>query len=464
MGLAALWLRGAESGPRPDVESQQVLAQVESRLQQEPGNPRLWVARGTALERLGRDKESLQSFEKALGISPKFLLGLEGAAEVAYRGHDPKASEYLERIFEQDPRNAVAHGMAGALAFEKRDCLQAVKHFQASGTMVEKNPLALAQWGECLLAADQPSQAAERLQASLSIRPGDPVIGYNFALALHRSHRDEDARQIASGLKSDADVLNLQASIATAQGRLADAIAALRQAIALAPSSERNYVDLVSLCVDHDSYELATDVVNAGLAKIPASAALYTLRGAIAVQFSRFDEASRDFEQASRLEPDRGYGDVGLSMLLRQQDDIVRAIEVIRGRLKKEPGNPDLQFLLADLLTREDADGNPAAPAEALTVLRVVVKARPDMAKARALLGKVLLQAGKVDEAIAEMKTALGLDPEDRIALHQLVLALKRAGRDQEATAAAGNLRAVLTSGQHGEVEKNRVKLVKLRE
>src|SRR5258705_666729 len=118
----------AEQDQQSNREAQKILEQIELGLKEQPSNPRLLAARGLALAQLNRDQDALQSLEKSLAISPKFLIALEGAAEITYRTHDPKVSNYLSRILEQDPQNAAANGMAGALAFERHDCMGANKH------------------------------------------------------------------------------------------------------------------------------------------------------------------------------------------------------------------------------------------------------------------------------------------------------------------------------------------------
>ena len=78
-------------------DAQRILDQLESRLTNEPANPRLLAARGIALGHLGRDGEGLQSLEKALTISPKFLPALEGAAEISYRGQSESRGVFDSR-------------------------------------------------------------------------------------------------------------------------------------------------------------------------------------------------------------------------------------------------------------------------------------------------------------------------------------------------------------------------------
>jgi tetratricopeptide (TPR) repeat protein len=443
-----------------NVEAQRLLEQIELGLKQQPSNPRLLAARGLALERLNRDRDALQSFEKSLAISPKFLIALEGAAEITYRTHDPKASDYLSRILQQDPQNAAAHGMAGELAFEEHDCRTANSHFAAAESSLNNNPLALAQWGECLLAEDEPHLATKQLGQSLRLRPQDKTVSYNLALALHLDHHDEEALEITRTLAADSDVLNLVGSIYAGQDKVADAIAAFRKATELDPKNEQNYIDLASLCLDHQSFDIAADIVNVGIANIPDSAALYTLRGAIAAQTSNMEQSAADFEQANRLKPDASYGDVGLSLLLGQQSQLDEAIAVIRSRVERAPNDAKLNFLLADLLMRKSDDAQESGQDEARRLLMKAVRLQPDFAKAHAALGKLLLKGGQADAAIGELKLALEKEPNDRVALNQYVLALTRLHRTEEARAAAEHLRDVLAEDRRAEVRKNRIRIV----
>jgi tetratricopeptide (TPR) repeat protein len=459
--LLSLCAQLAGQGQQSKVEAQRLLEQIELGLKQQPSNPRLLAARGLALERLNRDRDALQSFEESLAISPKFLIALEGAAEITYRTHDPKVSNYLSRILQQDPQNAAAHGMAGALAFEEHDCPEANRHFAEAESALSDNPLALAQWGECLLTADEPHIAAKQLGRSLRLRPQDKRVSYNFALALHLDHRDGEALGIAKTLAADSDVLNLLGSIYASQDKVAEAIAAFRKATELDPKNEQNYIDLASLCLDHQSFDVAADIVNVGIANIPDSAALYTLRGAIAAQTSNLEQSAADFEEANRLKPDASYGDVGLSLLLGQRSQLDEAIAVIRSRLESAPNDAKLDFLLADLIMRKSDDPQQTGQDEARRLLIKAVRLQPDLAKAHAALGKLLLKSGQAEEAISELKVALEKEPNDRVALNQYVLALTRLHRTGEAKTAAERLRDVLSEDRRAEVRKNRIRIVR---
>jgi tetratricopeptide (TPR) repeat protein len=442
-----------------NLNPQQVLGHIEAGIKHQPHNPRLLAAKGAALEALHRDQEALQSFKRSLAVSPKFLAALEGAAEVSYRIHSSETMGYLSRILEQDPQNATAHAMAGELAFESGHCGDADRHFSAAEKESSESVTALLHWGECLLKNGNAAKASERFQSASAMVPHDKRILYELALAFFMDQRYDQALEALKAIPEDARTINVAGNIYAAQGKLSEAIASFRRATELAPKEEQNYVDLASLCLEHQSFDVARDVVNVGIANIPDSAALFTLRGAIAAQTSDVEQSAIDFEQARRLQPNADYGDVGLSLLLRQQNQIDQAITLIRKRIARNPADARINFLLADLLL-QDASAEHSHQAEAERLLRKTIKLDPKLAKAHAALGKLLLQQNQPQAAAAELKRALELDPQDRVALNQYILVMKRLNRLDEANAAAQHLRDVLAQDRLAEVRRNRVRLI----
>jgi tetratricopeptide (TPR) repeat protein len=258
----------------------------------------------------------------------------------------------------------------------------------------------------------------------------------------------------------EAKTLNLIGNIYAAQDNVSEAITSFRRAIEMSPKEERNYVDLASLCLDHQSFDVAREVVNVGIANVPDSAALFTLRGAIAAQTSDTEQSAEDFERAQRLQPDSAYGDVGLSLLLRQQDQVGRAIAITRKQLARNPKDARMNFLLADLLLQDSSAGYLNQRMEAEHLLRRAIRLDPKLARAHAALGKLLLQRDQPEAAAAELNRALEEDPKDRVALNQYILAMKRLHRLDEANVAAQRLRDVLDQDRLAEVRKNRVRLI----
>ena len=71
------------------------------------------------------------------------------------------------------------------------------------------------------------------------------------------------------------------------------------------------------------------------------------------------------------------------------------------------------------------------------------------------------MKSGETENAIREFRWASKSDPTDRTALQQLLLALHKSGREQEAAATAAKLKSLLDEDRKAEVARNRIRLVK---
>ena len=201
-----------------------------------PADPRLWTARGIALKGLGRMRESIESFGKALAIDARFVRALEGSSEAAYASRDPRAEKFVARLLELQPNNQTAHGMAGALAFERRDCGAAAAHFEKSHREIDNSAPALAQFGECLVQLNRASEAAGVFERLLSLHPASETVRYNLGLSQLMAEQPRDAIATLQPLQTSPDALNLLAAAEVSQGKVEAAIADLRKATELAPN------------------------------------------------------------------------------------------------------------------------------------------------------------------------------------------------------------------------------------
>ena len=455
LGLHAADIVGAlKQGRYPDA-----LREADEQLKQQPGNPLLWTLRGMALSNLKKPQESLRSFDKALSLSPKFLPALEGAAETAYAVRDGRAAKLLDRILALQPTDETAHAMAAALSVEAKNCNAAIDHFTKAEHAIANSPLALAQFGACLVDTDRPSDAVPVFEKALSLKSGDLATQYNLALALQLSHQTDKAITILEKLPPESQTLNLLGEAYAEEDKVPEAIAALKKATEIAPADERNYLDLAMLCVDHHATDLALQIAAVGLQNIPKSAKLYALRAAIYAQQGNSVAAAADFEKAGTLEPDQLYGSVGLSLLLRESAKLPEAEAIIRQKLKTAPNDATLNYLLADMLIRGGAEPDLPAFTEAVALLKNSIRLNPAFVNAHAALGKLYMKAGNMAEAVPEIERTLQLAPKDHIALNQLILAYRKLGRNQDAEQAAQQLRTLLADEAKEEVARNRIRL-----
>jgi tetratricopeptide (TPR) repeat protein len=130
------------------------------------------------------------------------------------------------------------------------------------------------------------------------------------------------------------------------------------------------------------------------------------------------------------------------------EDDIVRkeaVVEVKRfqpviDEWMKQPPSPQMTYNLDMALlvagTRL-ADGKPEAAAK---IAAWVLQAKPDLPRARAILGMTHFQAKRYAEALKEFEAALGRDANNMLALTGRALALEQSGDSAKALEAFGKL------------------------
>src|SRR5258708_11537186 len=261
-----------------DPDFERALQLAHSRLRKLPKDARLWMLEGIALSKLGRDKEALNTYDRALRISPKYLAALEGAAELEYKAGSARARPLLEQLLKLRPDDPTTHGMLGVLAYKEHDCSAATKHFRASKDLISSQPVALAEYGSCLMKLQQPQDALPQFQQLLTLRPDDLHARYNLAVvqlaAGHASDAISTLQPLIQSTQEDPDVLDLASSAYEETGDTPQAVNLLRRAIVLDPTKARYYVDFATLFFTHHSFQVWVDVINAGLKQDPSAAQL----------------------------------------------------------------------------------------------------------------------------------------------------------------------------------------------
>src|SRR5947209_5637603 len=190
----------APSAPSAPIESalrehdyQRALQLAQSAVQQSPNNPKLWALQGIALSRMGRRREALAAYDRALAISPDYLPALEGAAELEYQAESKRALPLLERVVKLRPNDPTANAMLGVVKYKQRDCASAVEHFRSSWQLISSQPAALAQYGTCLMNLDKAEDALPVFQRLLSLQPDDSHARYNLAVVQLAAHSPKEA-------------------------------------------------------------------------------------------------------------------------------------------------------------------------------------------------------------------------------------------------------------------------------
>jgi tetratricopeptide (TPR) repeat protein len=437
---------------------------LQSELQLSPKNTQLWTLRGIALSGKGDKREALGAFRHALENSPDYLPALEGAAQIEYENGGKDAVALLQHILQRSPNDPTSHAMLAVLAYRRGDCAAAVPHFERSGSVLESQPGALQAYGDCLVHLEDTEKAILVFSRALAQSNSDAGVRCRLASVQLMAQHSKDAIATLQPLLqenvTDANVLDLAASAYEADGNTPEAVRLLRQAILSDPHNISLYLDFTNVSLDHQSFAVGVDMINAGLRAEPKAAALYVARGVLYVQLAQYDKAEDDFEAADALDPRQSMGSAAEGLAAVQENDPERALATVRSKLVKRPNDPFLLYLQADILTQRGPDPSSLEFREAMVSAKKAISLRPSLAAARDVLAKLYLQAGQNEAAIGQCRKALSSDPKDQTALYHLIQALRKSGQTNDIPDLLKRLADLRMEGTKKEAEHNRYKLV----
>jgi tetratricopeptide (TPR) repeat protein len=429
-----------------------------------PKDPRAWTLEGIVLSRMKRSEESLQAFNNALRLQRDYLPAVEGAAQIEYNNkHSAEASRLLEHLVRHQPGNETAHAMLGVLYFERKDCSSAISHFEKSSEVIHNDLPALIEFGRCLLREHRALEAVPVFRRVLALQPVDWYMRYNLGVAEFQAHKYSETLQTLQPLLKEphpnVDALNLASACYEAQNQTAKAVAALRRAIVLAPTDVRNYMDLGAISLDHGSFQVGIDIMDAGLRLMPNSWQLHAERGVLYVQLGDYQKAREDFEHASRLQPSQQMSSVAMGFELIQQNHLRQSMSYVQARLQQSPNDAVLNYLLAEILIRKGV--RPGSPEfeKAVHAASRATRLKPDFVPARDDLAQLEMMAGHMQEVIVESKSALAADPSDQTAVYHLIVAYRNTHQTAKVAELVRHLAALSMAAQKQREQRNRVRL-----
>jgi tetratricopeptide (TPR) repeat protein len=442
----------------------EALQLLKPELEQNPRSAQLWSLQGIAFSGKGDKKEALGAFRRALSFSPDYLPALEGAAQIEYETGGREAVSLLEHVLQLRPSDPTSHAMLAVLAYRRRDCTVAVQHFEDSGSLIDSQPAALQDYGDCLVRLKETGKAISVFSRALAQSSSDRGARLRLASVQMMAQHPKDAIATLQPLlqedTKDADILELASSAYEADENTPEAVRILRQAIVANPQNVNLYVDFANISIDHQSYQVGVDMIDAGLKAQPRAAALYVARGILYVQLGQYNKAEADFEKADAIDPRQSVGSAAQGLVAAQENDPDRALATLRAKLAKKPNDPFLLYLQADVLAQKGPDPGTTEFRTAVESAKKAISLRPSLGAARDILAKLYLQAGQNAPAIEQSRKALNIDPKDQTAIYHLIQALRKSGKTEDIPNLLKRLADLRMEGTKEEAIHNRYKLV----
>jgi tetratricopeptide (TPR) repeat protein len=437
---------------------------LQSALQKNPKNAQLWALEGISFSGKSDKKKALDAFHHALNLSPDYLPALEGAAQIEYDNGGKDAATLLQRVVTLRPHDPTSHAMLAVLDYRRGDCAAAAPHFEASESLIDSQPEALEAYGDCLVRLKENEKAIAILSRATQLPNASPPTRYRLASVQLMAQHPKDALATIGPLLQanppDVNALELAASAYEADGNTPEAVRLLRQAIVSDPHNINLYVDFANVSMDHQSYQVGVDMINAGLQVEPKAAPLYVARGILYVQLAQYDNAESDFEKADALDPRQSLGSAAEGLAAVQKNDPDQALATVQQKLVKKPGDPFLLYLKAETIAQRGPDPGTPEFRDAVDSAKKAIAIRPSLVAARDILAKLDLQAGENEAAIEQSRKALNTDPKDQTAIYHLIQALRKNGQTKDVPELLKKLAELRSAATKEEADRNRYKLV----
>lgn len=415
-------------------------------------------------------ESSIAYFERALRHSPDFVPARKNLAIAEFDlGRFRSAEAHLRTLLAVEEAREQASLFLGMISSESGRHVEAVRLLDEAGNLLASQPRALiayarssqqlgrvdsakevlaavtarddltgpdlVDFAQVSAAAGLVGEALAALQRAEAIDPTLEGVGSKRIAVLAVSGRKEEAlalaRNLAAGAPSRA-LLSRLAELEESAGDLDAAIMALRRAIQVDPENEEGYIELSEFCVRYRNPELALEILDLGLKRMPKSYRLQVQKGITLGQGQRYEAARKAFSDAMSLEKDHSVALTALAVTLIHLEELPEALETLRNGVERFPEDFYVHYIYGFAVDRSRAEGgNEGWEALAEKHFRSAISLNNKFPSSYYRLGKLLADRD-VAEAIRNLEVAVRLDESLTAAKYQLGQLYIGTGREHE--------------------------------
>jgi tetratricopeptide (TPR) repeat protein len=415
--LARLLMQGSEFD-----KAIPVLRQL---LEDEPWLPQGVAMLAQAYTESGKPESATALLEEAVKVDPSFYEALGSAYEKSNRW--PDAARAYEEASGESPRDTSLKTRWAFALLSLGDAASARRARDLLLEVTKDNPT--EGWPLYLLARaeratgdlDASEAAARRLMA---ISPGSPSGAHALAQVFEARRQwsaliqalEPVAAKTAPGRESDTALILTHLGFAYLEvGREADAVAAFERASKLDPSDSSTRVYLAQALVAAKQYDRALELVRAERAANARDVRLARLEADALRGLGRFDEGAAVLTKFADASPRDPLAAQNLAEYYAAAHRYGEAAGLLKGAVERFPGDMGVLFQYGAMLERQ------SLYAEAERVFRQVLAREPAHAPTLNYLGYTLVErGGRLDEAVALLKRAVALDPNNGAYLDSL--------------------------------------------
>jgi len=337
------------------------------------------------LERAGQPQQALAAYGRILAADPDHIAALEGAARTASSNHDHRSAVvHLEKALGLDPgRPQLRFNLAEALV----NANEPAKAEQQIRTYLNRRPqdgIAMNLLGVALKRQQRAAEALVEFKRAARANRSIAAPWINIG-NIHFANGDADMaveafRKAMQLQPKDSNGARLLGEALVAADRVAEGLASLDRAAALAPRSWRVQLSRASALRFIGESKEALAAVDKGLELAPGEKELLRIKGAVLIDLHRAGEAVAIFREILSREPDNVETLVALgNVLAATLNQYEEANQHLRKAVALRPDDPAcLGTLCRSLL--DSRYGNEADHIqEAGTIARRLVEVTPNL-------------------------------------------------------------------------------------
>jgi tetratricopeptide (TPR) repeat protein len=407
-----------------------------------PNDPQLWFLAGYAARLNAQYQESIDFYKRGLHLNPNALDGISGLAQdLSLVGQAAEAERLLKQVVAASPNRVDDVRLLGELSMKSRDYSAAIdwlnKAEQAKPEARTELLLAIsyAQMGRKDL-------AGKYLNLARSRDPNNPEVQRSLAGYYREAGKYSEAIAALESIRSaKPDVVAELAYTYQLAGKLKESARAYAQAADSSPKDLELQLSAAQAEVTVGSYSDAESYLARAANLDPGSYRLHGIRGEMARAQDNDEVAIGEYDKAlASLPPNPAEGPLygiqlrmDLVLLYRKERNFNAAdsqLALARSSIAAVDGSgaegPYLRLRALIKMASGDFDG-------ALADIKSALAIEPSDRDDHQIAGDVLMKMGRTSDAIAAYKEVLTIDPVNSPALISLGYAYRAEGHGQDA-------------------------------
>jgi len=372
-----------------------------------------------------------QAFSKAVAIEPgsgryTYLLGLS----LFTAGEASEAIKPLRQSIQIDPLSVNTHLALGSALEETGNRTAAEVQWRAALAIDPTSEMAMDKLSQDLMADENYSSAIELMRPVAAAGHLDVRSAINLSVAYSKSGLLDDAIDVLRATlrthPSSVPVTEALSGVLVLQSRVTEAVALLSSAVNQHPEDKQVQIFyLRTLIIDGSGR--AEPLCERLLKAHPHEWELLYLMGLLRQQAGNFIAARNLFEQSATRNPDYADTHFHLGVVLEALNDYPGAKEQLERAIARGYSDPKVHFDLGRVLK---ALGNESAARQQFQLYQrtELADSNETLAAAKSWQGEQAQTTGNFQQAVADYRDAVSLDPTEPLLAYRFAMALDKTG------------------------------------